>query len=306
MNFESGVSVSRRFKRLKPLGNSKKSMKSGSEESPKPLQPAPESAEIDDFLYADRARISALYAQLFPEGILTSVKTTKQQSFSDDSNIGSDIKVFKAEAKSSESGSEGIEHMFDASWSVPLEVLARLNELSLVRESVFDAGLGAIVSTECHIRVIDFASMENLWGPALVLATGQQPQQIIPEVVPTLTEALKAMPRAIHAHYLSKDGFLWSSLQPTGLNIPTSDLTLKYGGSVSGLWRVVYVLDAWPDTGEAPDVTGWSGGHLIDGVLGAMHGLRTMIGRPSSWIGITPLMIFRSIRGWKPNPSAQH
>ena len=77
--------------------------------------------------------------------------------------------------------------MFDASWSVPLEVLARLNELSLVRESVFDAGLGAIVSTECHIRVIDFASMENLWGPALVLATGQQPQQIIPEVVPTLT-----------------------------------------------------------------------------------------------------------------------
>jgi hypothetical protein len=147
--------------------------------------------------------------------------------------------------------------------------------------------------------------MEGLWGPALniLVATGQQPQQVIPEMVPSITEAIKAMPRAIHAHYLTKFGALWSSLQLTGLNIPASDLTLKYGGTVSGLWRVIYVLDAWADGGVAPDFTGWSGGAAVDGVLGAMHGLRTIIGRPAGWMVITPLMIFRSVRGWKPDLS---
>jgi len=94
-------------------------MRSASGEFPKRLQTGPGSAEIYDFLYVDRARISALYAQLFPQGILTTVKTTAQQSFSDDSNIGTDVKVVKAEKKVSEAGSEGIEHLFDASWSIP-------------------------------------------------------------------------------------------------------------------------------------------------------------------------------------------
>jgi len=240
----------------------------------------PESAEVYDFLYVDRARISTLYAQLFPEGILTGIKTTKQKGFSDDTNVGTDVKVFKAETKSVESGSEGIERMFDASWSIPLEVLARLKSLSLVRESLKGAGLGSIVLTDCHLRVIDFASMENLWEPALKIfvTSGQQPQQIIPEIIPTLAEALKAMPRAIHAQFLTSDAFLWSSLQQANLTIPTSDLTLKFGGTVSGLWKLVCILDAWPDAGDAPDIASWSGGPVIDGVLTAMHGLRTMMG----------------------------
>ena len=137
-------------------------MKSVSGESPQQSQTGPESAEIYDFLYVDRARISALYAQLFPQGLLTTVKTTKQESFSDDSNIGSDLKVIKAETKSSDSGSEGIEHLFDASWSIPLEVLDRLKSLSLVRNSIKGAGLGSVILTDCHLRIIDFASMDNL------------------------------------------------------------------------------------------------------------------------------------------------
>jgi hypothetical protein len=68
--------MSHRFKRLKPLGGNKKSMKSENEESRRISPAAPESADIYDFLYVDRARVSALYAQLFPQGILTTVKTS--------------------------------------------------------------------------------------------------------------------------------------------------------------------------------------------------------------------------------------
>jgi hypothetical protein len=115
----------------------------------------------------DRARVSSLYAQLFPQGILTSVKTTAQQHFSDESDVGSDIKVLKAESKSTEGGLEGIEHLFDASWSVPLEVFARLQQLSLVRSSLKDADLGSILYTESHVRTIDFAGMNDLWEALL-------------------------------------------------------------------------------------------------------------------------------------------
>jgi hypothetical protein len=297
--------MSHHLKRLKPLGKDKKNMKKESAESQKQLPTALESVEVCDFLYVDRARISAYYAQLFPQGLLTNVKTVKQQSFSDENDVGTDVKVFKAESKSLESGLEGIEHMFDTSWSIPLEVLARLSSLSLVKHSLMGAGLGAIVLTDCHLRVIDFASMQNLWEPSMrmYLATGNSTEQITTEAVPKIAEALKAMPQAIHAQFLTKEGFLWSSLQPAGLNIPISDVTLKYGGTVSGSWKVLYILDAWADGGEAPDVAGWSGGHVIDSVLGAMHALRTMMGRPPSWFGITPLMIFRDSRGWTPNAS---
>jgi hypothetical protein len=124
--------------------------------------------------------------------------------------------------------------------------------------------------------------------------------QLTPEVVGSITEALKAMPHVIHAHFLTGEGLLWSSLQTANLTIPTTDLTLKYGGTISGVWKILYILDAWPDSGEAPDVSIWSGGQMIDGILAAVHGLRTMMGRPSGWFGITPLMIFRDVHGWLP------
>ena len=196
---------------------------------------AQESAEIYDFLYVDRARVSALYAQFFPEGILTSVKTTKQSSFSDDQNIGSDVKIFKAEAKSTESGAEGIEHMFDATWSIPFEVLAGLKQRALLLHSFRDAGLGSIILTEGLMRVIDFGSMDSLWDPAIRMAGFQSANS--PEATQALIDGIRAMPKAIHTNYLTKEFALWSSLLPSGLTIPTADLSLKYGGCIPGMWE---------------------------------------------------------------------
>lgn len=197
--------------------------------------------------------------------------------------------------------------MFDATWSVPLEVLARLKSLSLVKESIRDAGLGSIILEDCFIRVIDFSSMEDLFEPAMraFVASGQAETPAIPaEQLAIIAEVLRAMPRAIHAHFLTNSGFLWSSLQSSGLTIPVTDLTLKYGGTVSGQWRLLYLVDAWADSGNPPDVTLWSAGPFIDGIHTAMHGLRILMGRPQTWMGITPLMIFRDTAGWRSKTSA--
>jgi len=272
-------------------------MKSEKEESPKQLPAGPESAEIYDLLYVDHARISFLYTQLFPQGLLTTVKTTAQQSFSDVQNLGSDIKVIKAETKSTEGGLESIEHAFDPSWAIPLEVLSRLQTLSLVRSSARGANLGAIVLAEGFLRVIDYGGMRGLWDPVVKMAArnmpkGQKGQHFN---AAEMVAIMKEVPHSIHAQFLTHEGFVWSSLRPTDLCIPVDDLTLKHGGAISGRWKVLYILDAYPDEAKPPDVSGWSGGDLTNGVLTAMHGMRAAIGRPPHWIGATPLLIFRVV-----------
>jgi hypothetical protein len=34
-----------------------------------------------------------------------------------------------------------------------------------------------------------------------------------------------------------------------------------------------------------------------------MHLLKTGFGRPAEWYGVTPLMIYRSVSGWLPQPN---
>ena len=270
-------------------------MKSDNAESQKQLPVEPESAEIFDFLYVDRSRISALYAQLFPQGILTNVKTTSQQSFSDTSNIGSDIKVLKAESISANAGMEGIEHSFDTSWSIPVEVLARLQELSLIQSSLENAALGSIIlAPACYLRIIDYGSMKDLWEPIGHILSEIQPNI---QNFQAMMAMVRGLPHAIHAHFLTNFGYLWSSLQPSNLNIPVNDLILKHGGTIAGAWKLLFVLDAYPDIASPPDFESWSAGEMTNGILGAMHGIWTAMGRPSGWLGITPLMIYRNMTG---------
>lgn len=268
-------------------------MKSKDDESRKQLPMVPDSAEdaVHDFLYVDRIRVSALYAQLFPQGTLTSVKTTAQEGFSDDKNIGSDVKVLKLEAKSSTSGYEGIEHVFDASWTVPLEVLTGLKERSLVRRSLKDPHLGAIVLLDAYLRIIDYATMKDLWEPALSAFLGKEQAAEMKELI----SFIKSVPHTMHAHFLSNEGFLWSSLESGNLTVPSADIVLKHGGLVSGSWRVLAVVDAFPNYGAAPELNSWSAGQATEGVLTAINSLRAQIGRPQDWFGVTPLMIYRDI-----------
>jgi hypothetical protein len=268
-------------------------MKSKDDESPTQSPTVPESAEdaVHDFLYVDRVRVSALYAQLFPQGTLTSVRTTSEQAFADDKNVGSDVKILKLEAKSSTSGHEGIEHVFDASWSVPLEVLSGLKDRSLIRRSLKDPHLGSIVLLDAHLRIIDYATMKDLWEPAFRAFAGEAQAKAMKDLI----SFVKSVPHTMHAHFLTSEAFLWASLEPENLTVPSADIVLKHGGLVSGLWKVLSVLDAFPIYGPAPELRSWSAGQATDGVLAAINILRTQIGRPQDWFGVTPLMIYRDI-----------
>jgi hypothetical protein len=275
-------------------------MKNNNAELLRKLHPEPGSADVSivDFLYVDRARVSTLYAQLFSEGILTNVTTTSQTTSTSDKNLGTDIKVVKADLKRSTAGLEGIEHTFDAYWSVPLDVLDELKGRALVLPSLQGAVLGSLVLCEGMLRVIDYPSMQEIWEPTmqLGLASHAEPTPNFGAALPHILAILKKLPNALHAHILTTEAYLWSTLRATNLTISPEDITLKYGGEViSGSWQFLFVLDAYPDLPSRPGPPGWSAGETSDGVRTMMAGIKQQIGRPATWYGVTPLMIYRSI-----------
>jgi|HubBroStandDraft_1064217.scaffolds.fasta_scaffold16844_3 hypothetical protein len=284
--------MSHRFKQLKPLGKNKRNMKNKDAGLLKPLLTGQGSAEtaLYDFLYIDRERISSLYAQLFPQGTLTSVKTTAQHGSSDDQSLGSDLKVIKGETKATDTESTGIEHTFDASWAIPIEVLARLNGLRLVRPSLGGAQLGTIAQLDGFLRIIDYAAVKDMWEPIMTMIVGQD-KPGLREIV----ELLKSIPHTMHAHFLTDNGFLWASLEPENLLLPPADIVLKHGGTVGGSWKILFILDAYPSRDSTPELRSWDAGQATDGVMNAIHELRKQIGRPFGWYGVTPLMVYREI-----------
>ena len=292
--------MSHQFKRSKPLGKNRQSMKSKGAESPIPLPMAQDSADdaVYDFLYV-RIRISTLYAQLYPQGTLTSVKTTAQTGFSEDHNVGSDLKILKADIKSGDTGSEGIEHTFDAAWSIPLEVLEGLRQRSIVNRTIKSSYLGSILLLDVFMRIIDYATIRDLWEPSIKMLPDDQR----PVNVDNAVALIKGLPQTIHAHFLTDGGFLWSSLDASDLMVPTNDIVLKHGGSISGEWKLLCLLDAFPADFSVPDFEHWTAGPATDGVLTAMHAVRMQIGRPAQWFGVTPLLIYRHIGPYRPQSS---
>jgi hypothetical protein len=117
-------------------------------------------------------------------------------------------------------------------------------------------------------------------------------------------ELLKLSPHKVLATIRTAGKCVWSSLAENGLMVPASDLMLKHGIAISGLWSMVGVIDALPDdiNGESAHQTAQADaakslgftGETIGGLAPAIRG---MLGRPKDAFGMTPLLIFREVSG---------
>jgi hypothetical protein len=164
-------------------------------------------------------------------------------------SLGSDLKVIKGETKATDTGSEGIEHTFDASCAIPIEVLARLNEMRLVRSSLGGVPLGTIAQLDGFLRIIDYTAIKDMWEPIMTMVVGQD-KPGLREIV----ELLKSIPHPMHAHFLTDYGLLWASLDPANLLLPPADIVLKHGGTVGGSWKILFILDAFPGRDNTPEL----------------------------------------------------
>lgn len=278
-----------------------------------------EIGSVYDFLYVDARRIGVLLSQFGSDGVITEL--TRSATVSSEGGGGFDFKLAKVDTKEGESSA--LARRFDPRWLVPLIFLREADELIVRR--IDAARIGQIVLVTGALSVSDLSILKQLWDVPIIqqsiaTSTGasttpaqlpnrhgrramaakgvHQPQDDALSGVKSMLEFVKVLPHGTLSTLTQQSGeCVWSSLRNESLLIPPSDLMLNHGAGLSGIWNMVGILDALPEIQQesAQEIITTAANPLVE-VMSRLGPLtRTMLGRPDSSYGMTPLVIFREV-----------
>lgn len=279
---------------------------------------------IFDFLYADVDRLKSWLAQLIEDGVPTGHKRTSQSTATDTSEVsgGMDVNaqasvlIAKGNVKGAVSGRLGaaegslsaVERSFDATWSLPLNVLDRLDEEALIERDISKATIGSIVLVSGTPRLFDIKLLQDVWKPAIGFMTGQEKvthrnkAELTAQksLFAAIGEVLQAMPPTPQIAMIDSSGRqVWGCVRQEHMVVDASSLALTHGSSVKGTWHVLAVLDATPDdefdAGQSVPGSAPAYSQLMESTADVLSAIRNLMGRPNGAYGITPVVIFRGI-----------
>lgn len=124
-----------------------------------------------DFIYIDKQRVSSLIAQLYGAGVITSVKQTTSDSDKSNKALELNVKIAKAKIGFDETLTSSQERLFDASWSLPLNLLDRLSELDMIKNDLSEVKIGDIALATGLIKIFDVAMVHKLMPAAKIIAS---------------------------------------------------------------------------------------------------------------------------------------
>lgn len=276
---------------------------------------------VYDLLYVDSRRLSAYLAQIDPSGngSLTGIKATSATS--DKSATAGKIGIPGTGAEMSREGmaSEGIERQFDPIWIVPITTMDRLDELGFINRTL-EVPVGSLALVTGFLRLIDIRMLKEMWpaiGKMLSAkasssnnrhdrrATGQGTANAVPPEFSGMFDLVRHLPHALELHMATlTGGMAWTTLSQDCLLSNPDDMALKYGSAIDGEWHMLAVVDAQPGSSQVADQI-WA--ELPTGVVPAacaqlLSVIRQNFGRPHDAYGVTPLLIFRSLR--RPEPKS--
>lgn len=273
------------------------------------VQDSQSTDSLFDYFYYDKERVSALTAQLYPSGVLNSVKQTSSESENGLKELKAGIPLVGGRTNASEAYSRTQERIFDSSWSMPLNLLDKLSEIGILKTSLNDAKLGDLVMIKGMMKIFD-AQMVHLCMPMvkklklneLKNSKSSHAKQLLKEEISELDNAeelVKILPRTTHIDFADSCGNeSWMSVEPSNLVTNLSDVSLKYGPFIPGEWYILCIVDAYADDSkldnpEAPYPSATN--DLKQGMEQMVLMMRTVMGRPIGSFGITPLIIFRAV-----------
>jgi hypothetical protein len=228
-------------------------------------------ASVYDILYADAKRIGLLLSQFGSEGVLTEL--TRATNTSSETGGGIDIKIVKGDQKEGEKSE--LTRRFDPQWLIPL-IFLRETQSMLVGD-ITKARIGQFVLMSGALTILDLSILRLLWDVPFVqssIAAGAKSEDMTAitaltrhdrraarargsaastknpalEYVQNILNVVKVMPHGILANLVDKyKREFWCSLREDALIVPSSDLMLKHGTTMSGEWSAVGILDAVPD-----------------------------------------------------------
>ncbi len=286
---------------------------------------APEQPSIDsisDFLYVDVERLKIWLAQLDPNGVLLghSANSAEHRTATDEltGSVGGEAGKNIVIAKAGITGSLGSkqsatrafldsrELRFDASWSIPLNVLDLLSENGFIERSLQGADVGSLVVVSGTPHILDLKLMKSIFGPGIDWALSQisQPNRNNPVLkrakgnILRFSKILDAMPTSTQLNMRTTEGQqIWAPIRDGCLTIDPVDLAMQHGATLKGEWHLLAVVDALPDddTQQPMNLPAMAYAELMEAAAEVLSTIRGLMGRPTAAFGLTPLLLFRSI-----------
>lgn len=239
-----------------------------------------------DFIYIDINKSKILLAQIESAGILTHIRSRIDQKSLSTNKMGLK-KIFTVEKEKESSNVESIEQLFDAEQSTHLKLLHKLSEQNRIKNDIANAKVGDIVLFSGAVDIFDISTLQGL------LSSGLLPISKRDKDFNVVTGVIKLIPSTVQFTFKDeKENRAWMTLPENNLLMPSSELLLKYGGSLEGEWSVIGILDSLPGKRESAFADNRENISKLSLMSNKLHELA---GKHPAHFGITPLMIFRSI-----------
>jgi hypothetical protein len=272
--------------------------------------------ELNDYLYVDRARIAAYHTQLLGSGVPLQSKFT--ESFVESAGKSGEAgfpKVFSATMSGGKSSEYSAERSFDQTWPMALATIAELDDHGFIHEGALAVPVGSIVRVHGALQTVDLRLLKDLWTP-MTRMMGQQQNKTktktgSPEIKPAqIADLAKVLPHPIVAQVVTSSApegepFIvgekslnaWGFLNPEHIVGDATTFALMNGGFHVGDYTMVAILDV----GSAPDAPTFDFSAInptntFEMALAIQQLLRTSFGRPNYANGVTPLLVYRSLK----------
>ncbi|MBF7694178.1 DUF6414 family protein [Acinetobacter pollinis] len=278
---------------------------------------AQESQDIEsifDFFYLDTRKISSFYAQLTGSGAISTRKNISITLDETTNEYAGNLKVISGKHGSKNNSGQNSEDSFDASVTMPREMIDRLDELGYIYRDLTPENLGSIVLLNGFLSVNDIEVMKGLIKPSFDFMLQQMPNktgadktkiQQFKKLTEPLLGFISHLPFALSCSLYAKDEHtdnlteVWMSLTREDISSQVHDISFKHGDTLAGQWYVLGVLDAIPNALDEnkqniPNVNDDGFGEFKKSISEVLK----MFGRNSESYGMTPIAIFRVL---KPN-----
>ncbi|WP_440216256.1 DUF6414 family protein [Chromobacterium piscinae] len=256
-----------------------------------------------DFLYLDRGRLSAIMAQVFDDGVLLHSKKTESNSDQLSSDGEASLHFLKGKLANTSANTVSQEMQFDASWTLPLNVLDGLSEHGFISEDLAGSRIGQLRLVKGVVSILDITMLKKLWNPMQEFFVNQftppnansKAKGAARSQFKSMGHVINELPVAPQMHLQEASGLkVWMTLKSDCMVINSDELALKHGGSVPGDWHVLGVIDALPEVQSSTQVE-MDDDSMLGAMSGMLNAIREFVGRPSDSYGITPILIFRKI-----------
>lgn len=271
-------------------------------------QESPSEEYLSDYAYIDTDRLAHYYAQLSKDGLITQSKKSSKTADKSFGNVG--FKAVVTATAHTELGTEhAIEHMIDPAFSRPQQTLDALYENGYLGTDLKSAGIGELVLIKGRVSIFDIRLLRDMWqhmgnlvsksageGQTLKLKDRQRLQAASKKEFEEIAPLVAKLPHSIQGTFLTPEEAAWFTLEPKHMRINPEDIVFKHGCDLPGEWHMLGIVDARPEDALDIDVITRVSTEMEGGLRLMLLHLRGMMGRPFDRYGITPVVIFRTMK----------